>query len=105
LQNKDYLDAAASILAVEAYHAGTVRTTLGALGLQSQANAISAVRAKAGNGKEQGLSTASLTLNVAPTDTDSLAYRRSASEVLSIVYNGIPAGGGFFPDRMNGTIR
>ncbi len=105
LVNKDYLDAAASILAVEAYHAGTIRATLGALGFQPQANAIVGVRARAGNGKEEALSTERLTINIAPVDTDALAYRRTSSEVLSIVYNGIPAGGGFFPDRMNGTIR
>jgi len=25
--------------------------------------------------------------------------------VLGVVYNGIPSGGGFLPDRANGTIR
>lgn len=105
LQNKDYLDAAASILAIEAYHSGSIRASLGALGLQAQANAISAVRARAGNGKEQGLSTANLPINISPADSDSLAFRRTTNEVLSIVYNGTATGGGFLPNRMNGTIR
>lgn len=105
LQNKDYLDAAASILAIEAYHSGSIRTTLGARGLQFPANAISSVRARAGNGKDQGVSTSSLSINISPADTDSLAYRRTATEVLNIVYNGGRGGGGFFPNGVNGVIR
>ena len=105
LQNKDYLDAAASILAIEAYHAGTVRTVLGGLGQQAAANAISAVRASVGNGKEQPLSLANLSVNTSPADSDSLAFRRTATEVLNIVYNGRSTGGGFLPNQMNGTVR
>ena len=105
LQNKDYLSAAASILAVEAYHAGTVRAVLGSLGQQAAANAISAVRASVGNGKEQGLSVGNLLIDTSPADTDSLAFRRSAPEVLNIVYNGRSTGGGFLPNQANGTIR
>lgn len=105
LQNKDYLSAAASILAIEAYHSGTVRTVLGGLGQQVAANAISAVRASLGNGKEQGLSIANLSVNTSPADSDSLAYRRTTTEVLNIVYGGRSTGGGFLPNRANGTIR
>ncbi len=105
LQNKDFLDAAASILAIEAYHAGTVRTVLGQAGQQSAVDAISAVRAKVGNGKEQGLTVGKLQYNTSPSDTDSLAFRRTTTEVLNIVYNGVTSGGGFLPNQMNGTIR
>jgi len=105
LQNKDCLDAAASILAIEAYHSGTVRTVLGALGQQSAANAISAVRASLGNGKEQGLTVGNLRFNTSPSDSDSLAFRRSATEVLNVVYAGRSTGGGFLPNQANGTIR
>jgi len=105
LQNKDYLSAAASILAIEAYHSGTVRTVLAGLGQQKAADAISAVRAKAGGGKEQGLVVGNLRFNTSPSDSDSLAFRRTTTEVLGVVYNGVPTGGGFFPNQMNGTIR
>ena len=105
LQSKDNLDAAASILAAEAYHAGSLRTLLSAVGQQGVFNAISAVRARLGNGKEAGLSIPNFNYNIAPVDSDGLVYRRTAAEVLGIVYNGVPNGGGFFPDRANGTIR
>jgi len=105
LQSKDNLDAAASILAAEAYHAGSLRTLLCTFGQQNVFNAISAVRAKLGNGKEQGLSIPNFQDNIAPVDGDGLVYRRTAGEVLGIVYNGVASGGGFFPDRANGTIR
>ena len=68
-------------------------------------NAISAVRARLGNGKDEGLSIPNIPDNIAPVDSDGLVYRRTAAEVLGIVYNGIPSGGGFFPNRANGTIR
>jgi len=78
---------------------------LGQLGQQSAANAISALRAKLGNGKEQGLSIQNLSINTSPSDTDSLAFRRTTTEVLNIVYGGRVTGGGFLPNQANGVIR
>ena len=105
LQSKDNLDAAASILAAESYHAGALRTLLAMFGQQNAVNAISAVRARVGGGKDQGLSLPNLNYNIAPVDTDGFVYRRTAAEVLGVVYNGVRTGGGFLPNQANGAIR
>ena len=44
-------------------------------------------------------------MNISPSDTDSLAYRRQIIQVLSIVYSGVRNGGGFLPNQANGTFR
>lgn len=105
ITNKDYLEAAAGILAVEAYHAGSIRTLLANIGAGIAVNAISNFRGSLGNGKEQGLTIPGLDYNAVAADINGLAFRRTTSEVLNIVYSGNPAGGGFFPARFNGTIR
>ena len=105
ITNKDYLEAAAGILAVEAYHAGSIRTLLANIGAGVAVNAISAARASLGNGKEQGIVVPGNSYNAVATDTNALAFRRTTSEVLNIVYSGGAAGNfGFFPLRVNGTI-
>ena len=45
--------------------------------------------------------------NIVPLDTDGVAYSRSVSQVLNIVYlnSGAVAAGGFFPAGMNGNIK
>ncbi len=105
ITNKDYLEAAAGILSVEAYHAGSIRTLLANIGAGAAANAISAVRASLGNGKEQGIIIPGLAYNAVAADSASLAFRRSTTEVLNIVYAGKAGGGGFTPAGFNGTIR
>ncbi len=109
LVNKDYLEAAAGILAVEAYHSGSARTLIYNAGQNAiaAANAISGVRAQLGNGKDQGV-TVNGAENIVPTDGNSIAYSRSTSEVLRIVYGSSSAtasSGGFFPNGVNGTIK
>jgi hypothetical protein len=129
-----YLAAASGILAVEAYHAAYVRTTLTAnaylLGTTAYpyvgfANRISAVRALLGGGNETALSgpgaTATTTPNATPStivasDTNALAYHRNTDQVLHIVYGTFSntagsttpaagvAKGGFFPNGLNGNI-
>jgi Ferritin-like domain len=116
ITNKDYLEAAAGILSVEAYHAGEIRTLLfsqkdvvAAAGLKvSQiVQAISDLRGKVGGGKDQGILDAKDPTkgNILPTDANSIAFSRSTSEVLKIVYLGGTSSGGFFPSGLNGNIK
>jgi hypothetical protein len=132
---KTILGAAAGILAVEAYHAGLVRTTLNYLdpagtGPAGYTNKISALRATL---SKQALSTAptddfglahqSVTLG-ATTGVDAttlidanssvVAFTRNTSQVLNIVTGGgavngtaavSPAKGVFFPNGMNGLFK
>ena len=107
ISSKDVLEAAAGILAVEAYHAGEIRTLLYGAGFYAPARAISDARDRldGGRDKDQGIGTPD-TANIVPTDQHGLAFSRSTAEVLSIVYLGGSASGfGFFPDRLNGAIR
>lgn len=112
---KTYLAAAAGILAVEAYHAGLVRTTInakddGSLGvpagtLTTYTNLISAFRAKlslaanssAPNPDDFGLATASVSLaggsnvtrtSIVDADTNVIAFSRNTTQVLNIVCGG-----------------
>ena len=106
ISNKGILTAAASILAVEAYHAGAIRTLIASLGLGAEANAISNLRAVLGGGNEQGVIIPNLAYNFAPSDSNGLSFRRSTPQVLNIVYGSTTARPGlFFPNGLNGTIR
>ncbi len=119
LTNKTFLEAAAGILAVEAYHAAIVRTTLYAKGIATPSarlieatDAISAARDSLDGTSDldQGLTPvpASTTIsNIVPLDTNGIAYSRTTGQVLNIVYlnRAQVNGGGFFPNGVNGTIR
>jgi hypothetical protein len=112
IRDLNILEAAAGILAVEAYHAGEIRTLLAQAGGTAfqAANAISNLRASAGGGKDQPLSPDPVTgnqFNFAPTDQNALVFGRTPSEVLRIVYLGGAGAtqGGFFPRGLNGTVR
>jgi Ferritin-like domain len=100
-----YLAAAAGILAVEAYHAAYVRTTLTANAINQgstaypyplYANRVSALRAALGGGNETMLSgfqaSAATVANVtgstivAADTTNAIAFHRNTDQVLHIVY-------------------
>lgn len=107
IDDKGILEAAAGLLAVEAYHAGEIRTLLYGKSLFKEAQAISDARdALDGPGdKDQGIGSRQAA-NIVPTDRNGLAFSRSPDEVLGIVYLGGSANRfGFFPNRVNGTIR
>jgi hypothetical protein len=111
LKKKEFVEAAAGILAVEAYHMGMARSQLYEMGEKAQkaANAISATRDKldgAGD-KDQGIERKGKA-NVVPSNADGIAFRRTPKEVLRIVYLTDKAGvssGGFYPKGMNGTLK
>lgn len=94
LLSGDNLQAAAQILATEAYHAGNVR-------LQAVQQAVTQTQV---DSRDQ-VATVS---NFFPTDANALALTRTTSQVLAIVYANQTAGtasGGFFPQGLNGNIK
>lgn len=118
ISSKVFLEAAAGILAAEAYHASLVRTVLYRKGmttpsLRTSADSISNARDSLDGPTDldQGISpTGSGTTqssNIVPTDADGLAYSRTAGRVLNIIYltPNVATQGGFFPAGLNGTIR
>jgi hypothetical protein len=114
ITNKTYLEAAAGILAVEAYHAGIVRSTLYAEGY-IDASVYGTVKKLSdardlldGKGDDdQGIGNRDYA-NLVPTDGNSIAFSRTPGAVLDIVYlnlSGKPVSkGGFYPNGVNGTI-
>jgi len=118
ITNKTFLEAAAGILAAEAYHAGLVRTVLYRKGIATPAlvdgtEAISNARDSLDGSSDldQGVratgSGASIASNIVPTDASGVAFSRSAGQVLNIAYlNKLATDrGGFFPAGVNGSIR
>ncbi|AQR74406.1 ferritin-like domain-containing protein [Sphingomonas sp. LM7] len=118
ITNKTFLEAAAGILAAEAYHAGLVRTVLYRKGIAAPTlidatEAISNARDSLDGSSDldQGVRAtgtgASTATNIVPTDSSGVAYSRSAGQVLNIVFLNKMATdrGGFFPAGVNGSIR
>jgi Ferritin-like domain len=110
LINKDYLGDAAGILAVEAYHAGIVRSLLYGLGSDTReaVDQISKIRNTL-SGNESGVTDQGFKVegkaNFVPADVNSSAFGRSARQVLNIVYGGVNATRGlFFPNGLDGPI-
>ncbi len=115
LTNNDLVVAAAGVLAVEAYHAAVVRTTIFGLGATAIgiAQKISDARDSldGASDMDQGVTTNGMTngpANIVPTDANGLAYARTTRQVLNIVYanaNSNAHSGGFFPNGLNGSVK
>jgi hypothetical protein len=111
LKDKNNLDAAAGILAVEAYHMGMARSLLYKMGKEARqaANKLSDARDSLDgpDDKDQGIEMGGKA-NFVPSDPDAKAFSRTPQEVLRIVYlankPGVSAGG-LFPKGMNGALR
>lgn len=118
VSDKVFLEAAAGLLAAEAYHAGLVRTLLYSKGVDTRnaVDAISGARDSLDGSSDidQGISQTTVELNgmdyeasnIVPLDQNGLAYSRSPGQVLNIVYldNNEVTQGGFFPNGVNGDI-
>ena len=121
ITDKNVLTAAAGILAVEAYHAGTIHTTLYAKQVEDPSRMIfrntrliSAKRSElsvtGGLPDDQGLSANDSQIdggtrtpaNLVPTDANGLAFPRTQRQVLNVVYGALDASMGlFFPNGIN----
>lgn len=106
LTNRNIIENAAGILAVEAYHAANIRNVIIQLGLQATAQGISDLRDSldGADDRDQGVGTVGAA-NIVPTDANGLVYSRTTRQVLNIVYGGVNAANGlFYPNGLNGTI-
>ncbi|WP_260703095.1 ferritin-like domain-containing protein [Edaphobacter flagellatus] len=122
------LPAAVGIHAVEAYHAGLIRTTIAGLDAQAGNTAlsgltqkISAFRAKLANPSgtpvdDVGVGTVSVALNgsnnnymastIVNADSNTVGWSRTTTQILAIVTGGSTKNAGvFFPSGLNGTIK
>ncbi|MEV7548445.1 ferritin-like domain-containing protein [Amycolatopsis sp. NPDC089917] len=120
ITNKTYLEAAAGILAVEAYHAANIRSALyqhsgGILGLGLLGRDLREASVKLSDARDsldgktdldQGVVDGQGRANIVPTDVNGIAYSRSPGQVLNIVYLTPKAAtsGGFFPKGVNGEV-
>jgi hypothetical protein len=111
IKNKEFLAAAAGILAVEAYHMGMARSVLYQMGPEARhaANALSDARDKLDgpDDVDQGIEMEGKA-NIVPSDKDGQAFSRTPQQVLRIVYLADKAGvssGGLFPKGMNGVLK
>lgn len=113
IANKTYLDAAAGLLATEAYHAGIVRTSLYTEGMIDDAvfaavQKISDVRgAVDGVGHDDQSIGNATDLNLVPTDAEGRVFGRTPEHILNIVYltPERATSGGFYPNGLNGDLR
>lgn len=119
ISSSAYLDKALGIHAVEAYHAGAIRTQIFAAGatVQSSSQMIAHERAVLDGSSttmddDIGVTTTTNAYGTASTIADvnanGLTNARTPTQVLNIVYaspGATPAPGGFFPMGLNGNIK
>ena len=117
------LDAAAGILATEAYHSGLIRTLLYRRGIatptdRTYSELISNARDSldGASDDDQGVTIPNTVTangvtysasNLTPTDANSIVYGRTAANVLNEVFltRTATTAGGFFPSGINGNIK
>ena len=108
VSNKTFLEAAAGILAVEAYHAGLVRTLLLQGGAADTVGKISDARDSLDGPADldQGIVDSDGDANIVPADENAIAFSRTPGQVLNIAYLNPEAvtSGGFFPAGVNGEV-
>lgn len=134
ISNKIILEAAAGILAVEAYHSGLIRTLLYRRGIPGTTTATAAndrnFSELISNARDtldgnltaagpparfadddQGVAPVTINggpaSNIVPADSNGIVFGRTADDVLNVVYQnaGAASSGGFFPNGLNGNIR
>ncbi len=99
------LSYAASVLAIEGFHAGAIRGYLSQIGAGAATNAISALRTKLGGTPDNGTDVPGNPFNFNNVDYNGQVYRRTTQQVLNIVYGGAsPTAGLFFPAGVNGLF-
>ncbi len=99
------LSYAASVLAVEGFHAGAIRGYLSQIGGGEATNAISALRTELGGVQDNGTSIPGNPFNFNNVDYNGQVFRRTTQQVLNIVYGGAsPTAGLFFPAGVNGLF-
>ena len=115
ITNKTFLEAAAGILAAEAYHAALVRTILFGKGISTPAPALIDATQRISDARDsldgsadldQGVAIRDNGSNIVPTDQNGIVFSRSGAQVLNIVFLTQMAAqqGGFFPRGVNGRI-
>ena len=110
LQDPANLAYGASILAVEAEHAGAIRGYLAEQGGGAVTNAISALRQAVSGVQDDGTDLSAgggNPFSFANSDYNGQARRRTPQQVLNVVYGAAGTGltsGLFFPSGMNGTL-
>ena len=115
ITNKTFLEAAAGILAAEAYHASLIRTTLFGKGIRTPAPQLIDATEKISDARDsldgasdldQGVRPRGDQSNIVPADANAIAFSRTPGQVLNIAFLTRMAAqqGGFFPRGVNGTL-